>query len=104
MPRLEAETMSVCDGGAATTHSTLRLAWTAASQSRWSNLTGNRGGVLALANAFLAAGGLLLWRAVSAAVCLPSWPASQHGHTLSLSVAAGLATLLKKAAVAVSCH
>ena len=32
------------------------------------NLTGNRGGVLALANAFLAAGGLLLWRAVSAAV------------------------------------
>ena len=34
------------------------------------NLTGNRGGVLALANAFLAAGGLLLWRSVSAAVRL----------------------------------
>ena len=36
------------------------------------NLTGNQGGVLALANAFLAAGGLLLWRAVSAAVRPPS--------------------------------
>ncbi len=34
------------------------------------NLTGNRAGVLALANAFLAAGGLLLWRSVSAAVCM----------------------------------
>ena len=32
------------------------------------NLTGDRRGVLALANAFLAAGGLLLWRTVSSAV------------------------------------
>ncbi len=32
------------------------------------NLTGNRSGVLALANVFLAVGGLLLWRPVSTAV------------------------------------
>ena len=32
------------------------------------NLTGNRKGVLLLANAFLAAGGALLWKTVSSAV------------------------------------
>ena len=46
------------------------------------NLTGNQGGVLALANAFLAAGGLLLWRAVSAAVRLGNAVLPFHAVTL----------------------